>query len=117
MPKNEDFATRLRRARENRQLKQADLARRTGLQPSAISQFETGQREPSPENLRKLAAALETSTDYLLTGVPESAFAGPQLRAVVKYAQSMSGDDLDILKDFAELLAKKAKERVKKKKE
>jgi transcriptional regulator with XRE-family HTH domain len=109
MSKSQDFSDRLRDAREVRKLTQADVARRTGLQPSAISQFETGQREPSHENLRKLASALGVTTDFLLNGTESVSVSAPQLRAVVRYAQSMSGDDLDMLKEFAEMLAKKAK--------
>jgi transcriptional regulator with XRE-family HTH domain len=49
-----------------RGLSQSDLATKTGLQPAAISHFETGARRPSFENLRRLAVALDVSTDYLL---------------------------------------------------
>lgn len=109
--KNQSLALRLKEARENRELRQAELAKRTGLQPSAISQFETRQREPSPENLKKLAHALGVSTDFLLFGDEAQVVAGPQMRGVIRYAQSMSVEDLDMLHDFAELLAKKAKAR------
>ena len=47
-------------------MSQADLADKTGLQPAAVSHFETGQRSPSFENLKKLADALSISVDYLL---------------------------------------------------
>jgi transcriptional regulator with XRE-family HTH domain len=47
-------------------MKQMDLARKTRLKQSAISQFETGRRTPSFHNLRRLADALEVSADYLL---------------------------------------------------
>lgn len=103
----------IRATRVRRGMKQSELAVRTGLQPSAISQFETGQRDPSPENLRKVAKALDVSTDYLLTGHEPLSAPGPQLQAVVRYAQSMSRDDLEMLRDFAELLAKKAASRIK----
>ncbi|MCI0359407.1 MAG: helix-turn-helix domain-containing protein [Planctomycetaceae bacterium] len=112
MSKNEDFSRRLRETRENRKMKQSDVARRTGLQPSAISQFENAQREPSHDNLKKLASALGVSTDYLLYGTTSVGVAGPQLRAVVRYAQSMTGEDLDMLENFAALLAKKGKNRL-----
>jgi transcriptional regulator with XRE-family HTH domain len=60
------FPERLRRARELRQLSQAELATRARLQPSAVSHFETGARRPSFDNLRRLADALQVSTDYLV---------------------------------------------------
>ena len=65
-PSEETFKARLREARETRQLSQADLATKTGLQPAAVSHFETGARRPSFDNLQRLAAALDVSTDYLL---------------------------------------------------
>jgi transcriptional regulator with XRE-family HTH domain len=60
------FSERLRKAREYRGLTQDDLAVRTGLQPSAVSHFETGGRKPSFDNLRLLADKLDVTTDYLL---------------------------------------------------
>jgi len=47
-------------------LSQADLAQRTGLKPAAISHYETGEREPSMENLVKLCKGLGVSPDRLL---------------------------------------------------
>ena len=63
---SEVFPERLRGARELRELTQEALAARSGLQPSAISHFESGTRKPSFDNLRRLADALRVSTDYLL---------------------------------------------------
>ena len=65
------FPERLRVARTQRQLSQEGLAKRANLQPSAISHFETGTRKPSFDNLRRLADALEVTTDYLLGRVDE----------------------------------------------
>jgi transcriptional regulator with XRE-family HTH domain len=67
------FPERLKAARDLRGFNQDQLAERSGLQSSAISHFETGNRKPSFDNLRRLADALGVSTDYLLgrTGDPE----------------------------------------------
>lgn len=65
------FPDRLRSAREYRGLNQVELAERAGLQPSAISHFETGARKPSFDNLRLLADTLDVTTDYLLGRVSE----------------------------------------------
>src|SRR5215831_4298497 len=67
----EIFPARLRAARDKRGLNQGDLAKRAGLQASAISHFETGTRKPSFDNLRRLADALDVTTDYLLGRVTE----------------------------------------------
>jgi transcriptional regulator with XRE-family HTH domain len=70
---SEIFPERLKAARELRGLSQEQVAERSGLQPSAISHFETGSRKPSFDNLKRLADALRVSTDYLLgrTAHPE----------------------------------------------
>jgi transcriptional regulator with XRE-family HTH domain len=49
-------------------MSQADLAQKTGLEPSAISHFETGRRRPSLGNLKRLAEALGVSIDTLVYG-------------------------------------------------
>lgn len=59
----------LKEVREFLGLSQVELARRTGLEPSAISHIETGNREPNLENLTKLSKALGVSTDRLIFGV------------------------------------------------
>jgi transcriptional regulator with XRE-family HTH domain len=63
------FAVLLKQARERQGLSQAQLAERAGLQPSAIAHFEADRRKPSFENVRRLAKALDVSSDLLL-GVP-----------------------------------------------
>ena len=66
------FQQRLIDKRNERELSQSDLARKAGLQPSAIAHFEAGRRKPSFANIRALAKALNTTADYLLgsgTGV------------------------------------------------
>ena len=68
-PNRKLFAERLRDARERlRGLTQAQLAEKTGLPSTSISHFENpeGTRKPSFDNLRRLANALEVTTDYLL---------------------------------------------------
>ena len=61
-----DFASRLRKTRETRELSQSELAREAGMQPSAIAHFEAGRRKPSFDNVRAFAKALKVSADYLL---------------------------------------------------
>ena len=66
------FKDRLRIARETlRGMSQVELAKATGLPPSSIAHFEGGGRKPSFDNLRKLANALNVTTDYLLGRVDE----------------------------------------------
>jgi transcriptional regulator with XRE-family HTH domain len=52
------IGTEIRRRREEMRLTGAQLAERSGLTPSAVSQIETGRRTPSSSSVMKLAAGL-----------------------------------------------------------
>ena len=107
------FPGRLRAAREKRGLSQGDLATRAGLQASAISHFETGTRKPSFDNLRRLADALEVTTDYLLGRVTDAqALAGAD--KLHRHLDRLTTDDRDIAENFLKMLADKSKHRPKK---
>lgn len=93
-----DFSVRLRYARDElRKISQGRLAELTGFQAAAISHFETGTRKPSFDNLKRLADALEVTTDFLLGRVdtPEEIKKADQLYRDIK---NLSSND----KDFAE---------------
>ncbi len=57
---------RMQSARLGLSMTQLELARKTGLKPSAISHFEVGARRPSVANLLRLCVALKCSSDYLI---------------------------------------------------
>jgi transcriptional regulator with XRE-family HTH domain len=65
MDTQKKFKYRLIAARLQQKLTQTDLAAKSGLQPSAISHFESGRRIPSFKNLCLLADTLKISLDYL----------------------------------------------------
>lgn len=109
------FPDRLRAARDKRQLDQAGLAAKAGLQASAISHFETGSRKPSFDNLRRLAEALDVSTDYLLGRVDDpKGFTGAS--RLHRHYDALSDADRRMADDFVRMLADKAAERGRKKK-
>jgi len=60
------FGDRLRAARVRRRWNQKELARRAVVATKDIVHFEEGFSKPSLDRLRRLANALEVSTDYLL---------------------------------------------------
>ena len=57
---------RLRELREDRDLKQKDLADYLHIRQNTYSQYENGQRQVPVEVLIALAKYYRTSTDYLL---------------------------------------------------
>ena len=110
---SEIFPERLRTAREKRGLNQGELASRARFQASAISHFETGNRKPSFDNLRRLADALEVTTDYLLGRVTDAqTLAGAD--RLHRHLDRLTSDDREMAEDFLKLLADKAKDRAKK---
>jgi transcriptional regulator with XRE-family HTH domain len=53
---------------ESKNMSQRDLAEKTGVQEATISRYVNGHRNPQSEILSKIAQALNTTSDYLLTG-------------------------------------------------
>jgi transcriptional regulator with XRE-family HTH domain len=108
------FKERLKTAREQlRKWSQAELGAKAGLPPTSIAHFEAGSRKPSFDTLRKLANALEVTTDYLLGRADDPALAqagDPLYRDVAK----LSGNDRELAKEFLEMLAKRSSEKQKK---
>jgi transcriptional regulator with XRE-family HTH domain len=103
----QNFSDRLRNARLERGLSQAELAARAGMQPSAISHFETGERAPSFENLQRLANALGASIDGLLGRASDRMPAGPQVEQLYRHFRNLSAEDRDTLAQMAKLLAER----------
>jgi transcriptional regulator with XRE-family HTH domain len=89
-----------------RKLTQIELGNKANLPSTSIAHFEAGQRKPSFDNLRKLAEALEVTTDYLLGRVaePSMAEAGDVLfRDIGK----LSDYDRRIAENFLKMLTNK----------
>lgn len=63
-----DVGKRIMDRRKKLGLTQEALAERSDLTTQFVSYAESGKRGSRPENLVKIAAALGTSIDYLLTG-------------------------------------------------
>lgn len=65
----DDIGRRLRARREERNVSLRELARRLGISPSAISQFETGKSRPSVSTLYAIVSELGISLDELFSGI------------------------------------------------
>jgi transcriptional regulator with XRE-family HTH domain len=62
----DDLGTRLRAAREEKNIGLRELARRLGVSPSLISQIETGKTEPSINTLFAMVSELELSVNEIV---------------------------------------------------
>ena len=94
--------------RKLRRMTQAEVATMAGMSSATISHFETGQREPGPANLVKLADALGVTTDFLL-GRTELVPSGPQMQALLRTAAKMTQQQLNELERFADFITGKAR--------
>ena len=63
-----EIGSRIIERRKQLRYTQEELAERADLTPQFVSYAESGKRAMRPENLLKLAKALNVSADYLLTG-------------------------------------------------
>jgi transcriptional regulator with XRE-family HTH domain len=104
---SEIFSKRLKKIREEKKLSQAELAQKADLQTAAISHFETGQRKPSFDNLKRLADALNVSVDFLLGR--EFKESGDIAERLFRDFEKLSTNDQQKMQEFAEFLAKKDK--------
>jgi transcriptional regulator with XRE-family HTH domain len=62
------FGRRLKAAREAKGYTKDKLGKLVGIHHSQIGRYEKGDASPSAEVLKKLANALDASTDYLMNG-------------------------------------------------
>lgn len=72
---------RIRSLREDRDLRQLDVANAVGIDQRSLSNYETGKTNPDSETVVKLARFFGVTCDYLL-GASDHSFQSP--RAVLK---------------------------------
>ncbi len=107
-PQADIFPQRLRAARTKRNLSQQDLAKRANLQASSISHFATGTRKPCFDNLRRLADALDVTTDYLLGRVNEEQALAHSSDRLYRDLDQLSAAAREMAEVFLRVLADKA---------
>ena len=61
-----NFARRLKRLRAERQMSQADVAKRSGVSREYIARLEVGQQDPTLGTMQKLAKALKVTVGKLV---------------------------------------------------
>src|SRR5262245_26305265 len=67
---SEPLGNRIARFRDEQGLSQSGLARLMGTSQSAISQIESGERNPSFETIRQIAKALKVNPAHLVGADP-----------------------------------------------
>ena len=97
-----EFAAALKRMRARQELSQEKLAQAAGLTAAAISQIESGEREPGFSTIVRLAAALKTTPNTLM-GLGDGPV-DPSLQALFRDASKLSATDAETLKAYARFL-------------
>lgn len=110
--------------RDEKGLKDADVARETGITKSTFSDWKNGRSEPKDAKLQKIAKLFGVTVEYIRTGgnskekyyfnnetaeMAQKLFENKNLRALFDAAQDASPEDLKTTYDM--LMALKRKER------
>ncbi len=103
------FGARLKQLRKQRHWAQKELAARVDIRFQLLNKYESGQHIPPAETLIRLAQALDTTVDYLLTGNPmeETPLANSMLFKRFQALETFNEEDrITIIKVIDAMIAK-----------
>ena len=95
----EYFNENLKWAREQKGLSQKDVAEKIGVAKSTYSLYESGNREPNVQTIKKIANVLDVSADELL-GID----AGSTTIAAHFDGEEYTEEQLERIKEFAKFI-------------
>ena len=100
------FNENLKAARKHKEMSQKDVAEKIGVAKSTYSLYESGNREPNVQTIKKIADVLSTSTDKLL-GLEEES----QINTLAAHfeGQEFTDDELEEIMNFVEFVKNKRK--------
>ena len=101
----ESFGARLRKLRRERGETQPELAKLLGLSRSAVSMYESGEREPKYELLTAIAAHYGVAVDELLGQArPEAEGEDPDIRMIARAGRKMTPEQRERLLRYARFM-------------
>ena len=100
------FNENLKAARKYIGMSQKDVAEKIGVAKSTYSLYESGNREPNVQTIKKIADVLSTSADRLL-GLEEE----PQIDTLAAHfeGETFTDDELEEIMNFVEFVKNKRK--------
>lgn len=104
MSAQERLGERIRRLRRLKRWSQGDLAARAGTKATLLSKYERGVYEPKPLLLGRIAEALGTTTDFLITGNDPGTSRDARLRSLLPVLEQLPGELRGRLADLLESL-------------
>ncbi len=107
------IGNRIKDLRTKLKMTQTDLAKKVGLSYIQVGRYETQKSKPSSEILQKLAAALETTADYLMNGgsgeVVSAQLTDKELLSQFKEVEKLNKEDKYLIKTFIDAFITKRK--------
>lgn len=103
---------RIKQLRTENGLTQAELAEKVSLTYIQIGRYEKGKSTPSADVLKKLANALNTTTDYLMNGKSEQVEAQLTDKELIKQfqeVQKLNPEEKNLVKTFLDAFITKKK--------
>lgn len=98
------FNENLKTARERKGISQKEIAENIGVAKSTYSLYESGNREPNVQTIKKIADFLNISADELL-GIEDE----PQTLAAHFDGSEYTEDELEEIRNFAAFVKSKRK--------
>mgnify|MGYP006293011855 CR=1 FL=1 len=93
---------RILKLRKQKNWSQSDLAEKVGVTYAQIGRYETKGAQPSADVLKKIADALDTTTDFLMYGdideKAKSSLKDAELLQQFNAVEQMNDDDRNIVK-------------------
>ncbi|MGI6349914.1 MAG: helix-turn-helix domain-containing protein [Eubacteriales bacterium] len=109
-----DFSERLKSLREERDLKQEDIAKKLNVDRSTVGKWESSPSRPDYDKLLILADYFGVSTDYLLGRTDiRTPYSADEFETIAAHHEGeWTEEDLQDIEDFKEFIrSKKRKEK------
>ena len=103
--------------RDSKGIKDAEVAKQTGIGRSTFSDWKTGRSQPKQEKLEKIANYFGVSVDYFYSGdepayylndetaqIAQEIFENPTMRILFDASRKVSPDNLEFLAQMAKKL-------------
>jgi transcriptional regulator with XRE-family HTH domain len=100
---------RIKQLRKKSELTQQQLADKVGITYIQIGRYETGKSNASSDILQKVATALNTTADFLMSGGNAQQLTDKELLQQFKEVEQLPTDDKHLIKTFIDAFLTKRK--------
>ncbi|MCW9706833.1 helix-turn-helix domain-containing protein [Fodinibius salsisoli] len=95
-----EFGNNLKKIRKNRGYNQQEVAEKMEMTQASISQFEKGNRVPTPSLIRKFANILDANVEEFV-GSSDAEF---ERQMLMRNVEDLSADSIKKINEFVELI-------------